>query len=637
MTSSDRKAASSLTTSRAITHVGSLPFDDQSDFERARRGLLLEAPAQVLGQYGHNVWNRDDYAFEVEGAPAPASVNPSLWRQAQLNNIAGLFEVVAGLYQVRGLDISNVTFVRSESGWVVIDPLTSQETASAAKDLVDRHFGPLPIHAVIYTHSHTDHFGGVRGVVSDDDVSSGRVQIWAPEGFMESAVSENVIAGTAMLRRSMYMFGVLLPKDELGAVDTGLGKTLPAMPVVGLIPPTHEVNGTGQRVTIDGLEIVFQNTPGTEAPSEMNMYFPSLRALCLAENCTANLHNILTLRGAQVRDSLAWSKYVHEALLIWGDVSDVAFASHHWPRWGRDEITLYLEDQRDLYRYIHDQTMRLANHGLTSTEIAEELTLPEVLAQRFFLRDYYGTVRHNARAVYQRYLGFFDGVPAHLNPHTPVEAGRRYVDFMGGAENLLRNAAVSFAEGDYRWVAEVVNHLVFAEPDNEAARLLLADAYEQLGYEAESGVWRNFYLTGAMELRSNGCAFRGVKANASGPWAVNAMTLEMLADLIGVRLNGLGASTLDLRIDVALTDRKESLGIGLRAGVIHATPKGFGPRATHQIAASHAAFAAFAGGNEDLDTLISGSDFDVTGDLELFTAFANSLEVFSFGFEIVLP
>jgi alkyl sulfatase BDS1-like metallo-beta-lactamase superfamily hydrolase len=636
MSAFDRTTATEATRAALESVVGSLPHEDFSDFQRAQRGLLAPVPEQVLGRFGQAVWNRNDFAFLDSSAESPNTVHPSLWRQGQLNNIAGLFEVVPGIYQVRGLDISNITFVRTDTGWVVIDPLTAEETARAAKLCVDEQFGALPVHAVIYTHSHTDHFGGVRGICSDDDVASGRVVIWAPEGFMESAVSENVIAGTVMLRRSMYMFGVLLPKDPQGLVDTGLGKTLPAMPLVGLIPPTHHVSETGQTVSIDGLEIVFQNTPGTEAPSEMNMYFPKYRALCMAENCTANLHNLLTLRGAQVRDALAWSKYIHEALLTWGPVSDVAFASHHWPRWGQQEIHEYLADQRDLYRYLHDQTMRLANHGLTAPEIAEEISLTPELAGRWYLRDYYGTVRHNSRAVYQRYLGWFDGVPAHLNPHPPVAAGERYVALAGGSEALLTHAREAYASGDYRWVAEVVNHLVFADPGCVEARELLASAYEQLGYQSESGVWRNFYLTGALELRAGGCSFRGVRANAAGPWAVSAMTIDMLMDLIGVRMNGPALSGVVFTLAVALSDRPEAANMGVRAGAVHLSP--FNAAAADALLTTpHAAFAAFAGGNLSLDELLQEPGVSLSVHTDALREISAALETFSFGFEIVLP
>ena len=637
MTSIDRKGATAVTTQVLDSVWGSLPFEDTSDFDRARQGLLAlpEAP-QIIGRFGQAVWNLDDYAFE--DAESSATVHPSLWRQAKLNNIAGLFEVTEGVYQVRGLDISNITFIRGTEGWIIIDPLTGTETAAASLALITSHFGERPVKAVIYTHSHTDHFGGILGVTTEEAVANGEVQIIAPAGFLEAAVSENVIAGTAMLRRAMYMYGVLLPKDELGHVDTGLGKTLPAMPGVTLVAPTLDINTSGERLSIDGVTLEFQMTPGTEAPAEMNIYLPDFKALCLAENCTANLHNLYTLRGAQVRDALGWSKYIQECLDTFLADIDVAFASHHWPRWGQDEIRAYLENQRDLYRSIHDQTMRMANHGLTMNEIAEEIKVPDHLHRQFYNRDYYGTIRHNAKAVYQRYLGWFDANPAHLNPHTPVEAGKRYVEFMGGADALLGKARESFAQGDYRWVSEVVNHLVFADPSNEAARFLQADALEQLGYQSESGPWRDFYLTGAQELRAGGSPLKGVKGNATGPSFMRAMTMEMMSDVLGVRLNGPTAASVWFDFDVTLTDRSEPLmRIEVRGGVLARSTGPFAKSADAVVSSTQDAFARFAGGTTSLADLLAEGTFSVSGDLAGLQVVEGHLDTFEFGFDIVMP
>ena len=636
MNTPERKAPTEATQNVLSAHVGSLPFEDTSDFERASRGLIADGPRQILGSLGHAVWNRDDYVFQ--GSPTSASVHPSLWRQAQLNNIAGLFQVCEGVYQVRGLDISNITFIEGETGWIVIDPLTGEETARASYELVSEHLGHRPIKAVIYTHSHTDHFGGVRGVVDEADVVSGKIPVIAPEGFTESAISENVIAGTAMIRRSMYMYGVLLPKDELGHVDTGLGKTLPAMPTVWFVLPTLIIRESRERHVIDGVTLEFQLTPGTEAPAEMNIFLPERRALCLAENCTANLHNLYTLRGAQARDALGWSKYIQECLEVYLDETDVTFASHHWPRWGRDDIETYLRDQRDLYRCIHDQTMRMANLGMTMNEIAEEIALPAHLSQRFYNRDYYGTIRHNAKAVYQRYLGWFDANPAHLNPHTPEQAGRRYVELAGGADALLEKARRAFAEGDYRWVAEIVNHLVFADPTNEAARYLQADALEQLGYQSESGPWRDFYLTGAMELRSNGTILKGVRANANGPAFTRAMPLEQLSDVLGVRLHALRASSLFMTLGVSISDRPSpDHFIEIRGGVLSSRPLRSGEECSVSIVATQEAFALFCGGLISIADLEARGDFVVEGRRADLDAMVAAMDVFEFGFEIVLP
>jgi alkyl sulfatase BDS1-like metallo-beta-lactamase superfamily hydrolase len=635
MTDDLRQPATESTIELLRLAGGSLPFEDLTDFERARRGRLIDGPRSINGALGHFVWNRDDFSFE-EGV-TPDTVHPSLWRQAQLNNEAGLFEVIDGVYQVRGLDISNITFIRGDRGWIVIDPLTGEETARAARSVVDDHFGARPISAVIYTHSHTDHFGGVRGIVSQEQVASGEVPVIAPAGFLEAAVSENVIAGTAMIRRSMYMYGVLLPKDERGHVDTGLGKGLPAMPTVWLIPPTDDITTSGETRLIDGVNLVFQLTPGTEAPAEMNIYLPQFRALCLAENCTANLHNLYTLRGAQVRDALGWSKYVQECLEEYADHIDVSFASHHWPRWGRDEIVEFLENQRDLYRCIHDQTMRMANQGLTMNEISEEITLPPHLRSQFYNRDYYGTIRHNAKAVYQRYLGWFDANPAHLNPHPPVAAGARYVEFMGGADALLSKARDSFRAGDYRWVAEVVNHLVFSDPSNEEARLLQANALEQLGYQSESGPWRDFYLTGAMELRSNGTMLKGVRGNANGPAFTTNMPLSMLVDILGVRINTPRAEQLFGAIQIEVSDgSREAITLVVRGGVLSIS-RSSETVTVVSVRTSQDALARFVGGGLSHDEFRGRDDVEIEGDEDFFKVFADSLDVFEFGFEIVLP
>jgi alkyl sulfatase BDS1-like metallo-beta-lactamase superfamily hydrolase len=501
--------------------------------------------------------------------------------------------------------------------------------------MVNAHFGERPVTAVLYTHSHTDHFGGILGVVTEDDVAAGRVPIYAPEGFLEAAVSENIIAGTAMLRRATYMYGALIPKDELGHVDTGLGKTLPAAPGVALVAPTHDVTHDLKSVVLDGVEIHFQLTPGTEAPAEMNMWLPQFKALCLAENCTANFHNLYTLRGAQVRDALAWSKYTHQALREYGNRAEVAFASHHWPRWG-SEISTYLEDQRDLYRYVHDQTMRLANHGATMKEIAEEVVLPEQLANKFYLRDYYGTVRHNAKAVYQRYLGWFDANPATLNPHPPVVAAQKYVAFMGGAAAVMEKARESFDEGDYRWAAEVMNHVVFAEPENEQARFFQADILEQLGYQSESGPWRDFYLTGAQELRSNGTMLRGMKGNAMGTHMVSAMSMDQVCDLLGIRVNGPLLAKHSFTFNIDVSDRDEKWCVGIRHGALYAEP-GLSDTADFSLGGVFAGLTGFVTGNVELDKLLSEGLLTVTGATDIFDRLCASLDSFSFGFDIVLP
>ncbi len=638
----DRKPASGPTREHHAVVLEKLAGASRHDFELAERGRLAAgAPRQVPGRFAHAVWDLDSYAFVDDPAHAdapPATVNPSLWRQARLNNIAGLFEVAPSVYQVRGMDISNVTFVAGATGWIVIDPLTAEETARAALELVNEHLGVRPVHAVIYTHSHTDHFGGVYGVVSEEQVARGDVDLIAPAGFLEAAISENVLAGTVMLRRALMCIRDCLARDAGGHVDTGLGKGIPALPRVGRAPPSLEIETTGTELVIDGVRMVFQITPGTAAPAEMNVFFPDLHALCMAENCTANQHNLYTLRGAQVRDALAWSKYIDESIALYASSTDVLFASHHWPRWGREELTGYLESQRDAYRYVHDQTLRLANLGRTMLEIAEELTLPDGLGDEFFNHGYYGTVSHNAKAVYQRYLGWFDGNPAHLWSLPPVEAALRYVEFMGGSEAVLAKARDDFERGEYRWVAEVVNHVVFAEPANEPARLLQADALEQLGYQSESGPWRDFYLTGAMELRANGNPLKGLRGNGVGPGLVKSMTVDLLLDMLGVHLNGPRARGLAFDVNLTISDRgNDPWTFGLRHGVLHARHREHRAGAEVSVTATLEQFAAFVANASALEDLVATGDFEIDGATSLLVRLRDCLDDFDLDFEIVLP
>lgn len=459
------------------------PFDDTRDQENERRGFIatVEEPA-IRAADGRVVWDLNAYGFLAEDCPPTA--NPSLWRQSRLVTGHGLFEVTPGIYQVRGFDLSNMTLVEGERGILVIDPLVSTETAAAALALYRRHRGDRPVTGVLYTHSHVDHFGGVKGVIGVEEVAGG-VPVIAPEGFLEHAVSENVYAGTAMSRRAAYMYGAALSKGPRGQISSGLGATN-STGTVTLIPPTLSITRTGQSETVDGIRMVFQMTPGTEAPAELNIHFPGHAALCTAENATHNLHNLLTLRGAQVRDPHDWAHYLTEAVQLFGDATDVVFASHHWPVWGREDALTFLSEQRDLYAYLHDQTLRLLNQGRTGPEIAEELRLPPALERAWHTHGYYGSVSHNTKAVYQRYMGWFDGNPARLWAHPPTEAATRYVDFMGGADTVLSRARASYAEGDFRWVVEVVGHVLFADPDHAGALALQANALEQLGYAART-------------------------------------------------------------------------------------------------------------------------------------------------------
>lgn len=543
-----------------------LPFDDHGDFEAARRGLLERFDGPVATADGKTVWDLGQYRF-LDPTQAPATVNPSLWRLAQLNTIAGLFKVTEGIYQVRGLDLANMTIVEGQDGLIVLDPLLAVETARAGLELYFRHRPRKPVTTLIYTHPHIDHFGGARGVIDEADVKAGKVQVIAPEGFFEHAIGENVLAGPAMKRRAQYMYGAPLPRGPRGQVDAGLGKGVPANATVSLIAPTLEISQPLQRMTLSGVEVEFQLTPGTEAPAEMNIYFPGFKALCMAENATHVQHNVLTLRGALVRDPKVWAHYLDQSLLRYGDQAEVVFAQHHWPTWGGPAIREYLADQRDMYAFIDSQTLRLINQGQTPMEIAQSLAnLPPRLASKWYSRDYYGSLSHNVRAVYQRYMGFYDGNPANLDPLPPQAAGKRYVAAMGGADQVLAQARQAFAEGDYRWVAQLVNHLVFAEPGNTAARELQADALEQLGYQSENATWRNAYLSGAQELRGGVAAATGSGGNADD--MVRALTPSLFFDYLGVRVDAFKAAESDLSINWRFTDLGEDYALTLRNGVL---------------------------------------------------------------------
>ena len=529
------KDASPITAALNRAVLTSLPFADTQDFDDARRGLVATLPeVEMKNDQGRVVWSLRDYAFLAD-EQAPPTVNPSLWRLARLNLIHGLFQVTDRIHQIRGFDISNMTVIEGDRGLIVIDPLVSTEVARAALELYTQHRGRRPVSAVIYSHSHTDHYGGVRGVVDERDVRAGKVEVWAPDRFMEEVVAEAVLAGTAMVRRAQFQFGATLPRGPRAQVDAGLGKGL-SRGTVTLIPPTRLIRQAVETHRIDGVEIVFQLTPETEAPAEMHMFYPALRALNLAENATHNLHNVYPIRGAQVRDANAWAKYLNEARDRFGGEVEVAFAQHHWPVWGTARVLDFLGKQRDLYKFLHDQTVRLMNHGYKAVEIAERLTLPRSLAATWHVRGYYGTLSHNAKSVYQRYVGWYDANPATLNPLPPVERGRKYVEYMGGADAVIRRARDDFARGEYRFVAEALSHVVFADPANAEARQLGADALEQLGYAAESATWRNAYVLGALELR-HGVPATVARAPVS-PDIVRAMSLELFFDYLGVRLNG---------------------------------------------------------------------------------------------------
>jgi len=628
---SPRPATTSTATANAEV-LEELPFSDNTDFDNARRGLIVEGKGQITNAEGRPVWDMDMWSF-LEG-DAPDTANASLWRQGKLASIAGLFQVTEGIYQVRGYDLSVTSFLRTDTGWIVVDPLNTVEPMVAAWELVRTHVEDLPVVAVIYTHSHADHFGGVRAIATDDDVASGRIRIVAPVDFMTEAVSENVIMGNVMSRRASYMYGNLIGWDPKRGLGAGLGQVTSGGTST-LIPPTDIVSETGQRITIDGLEIVFQHTPGAEAPAEMCFFLPATNALCMAEIATHNLHNVYTLRGAKIRDSLAWSRYIKEALHLFGDDAEVVFSSHHWPTWGNGNIVTYLKGQRDLYKYLHDETLRLANHGYSYTEIAELVELPPGIASSFANRGYYGSVSHNVKAIYVYYLGWFDGNPANLHPLPPVETAIKTVEYMGGADAVLEKARKDYEAGEYRWVAQAVGHVVFADPDNTEAKNLLADTFEQLGYQAENGTWRNFYLSGAKELRE------GVTAAAISGTAVKdvvrAMPNDMLLDYWAVLLKGPDAADRHYLFNMVFTDSDETFAVEIVNGVLNYTKGGRFDSPTATITTKRSDIDAVNMGQVTFPDQIANGVIAIDGRAEAFIDFLGLLDSFEMWFNIVTP
>ena len=629
----DAKDATKATINANRELMSKLQWQDRQDFDFAKRGFIARLPSTIIRDAsGKVIWDMDQFAFQ--SGDAPNTVNPSLWRQAQLNSLHGLFKVTKRIYQVRGYDISNLSIIEGDTGYIVIDPLLTEEVAEAAMDLVYEHLPTKPVVAVIYSHSHADHFGGVKGVVSEEDVREGRVRIIASEGFMEHAVSENILAGNVMARRASYMFGSLLPKNEKSGVGVGLGKAISSGQVT-LIEPTDVITRTGEELVIDGIRMVFMNTPFAEAPAELMFYLPQMKAFYAAEEANATLHNLYTLRGAQVRDSLLWSGYLDAAIDMIDADTEVLFGGHHWPRWEYDNIVDYLGKQRDAYQYIHDQTLRLANHGHTMNEIAEMVELPDELAHVWFNRGYYGTVSHNVKAVYQKYLGFFDGNPANIQPLPVTEAAGKYVEFMGGPDALLDKAKHAYANSEYRWVAEVVNHLVFSDPENMAARQLQADALEQLGYQAESGQWRNFYLSGAGELR-HGVSQVGTPRTVS-PDMINALTLDMFFDYMAVRLNGSKAAGQQITINFEFGDSDKVYLVNVSNGVLHHYAGRHSPDADATVQLTRNGLTAMMLLGKPVAALVEAGVIEIQGDAEALEALISLLDSFEFWFNIVTP
>lgn len=629
------KGATEATKAANARLLSELPFSDRTGFELAHKGFIAPLPQDMLkGAAGNLIWDPAQYDFIKEGTPAPDSVNPSLWRQSQLINISGLFKVTDGIYQVRNQDLSNMSIVEGKKGITIFDPLVSTETAKRALDLYYQHRPKKPVVAVVYTHSHVDHYGGVRGVVDEAAVKAGKVKIYAPVGFLEAAVAENVMAGTAMSRRASYMYGNLLPPSPTGQVGAGLGTTTSAGTVT-LIPPTDIINKTGETRVIDGLTYEFLLAPGTEAPSEMLFYIREKKAINAAEDATHTLHNTYSLRGAKIRDPLAWSKYLNETLAMWGDQAEVVYSMHHWPVWGQKAIVEHLGLQRDMYRYINDQTLRLTNHGETMVEIAEQVALPKAVATRFSNRGYYGSVNHDVKATYVLYLGWFIGNPATLHVLPPVEASKRYVDMMGGTDALLKKAQEYYAKGDYRWVAEVVNHAVFADPANQAAKNLQADALEQLGYQTENGPWRNFYLTGAKELRE------GVKKlptpDTASPDTVRAMSLDLFFDYLAMRLNGPKADGRRIVLNFSFPDVKEKYALEMVNGVLNHTPGRQAKDADATLTLSRETLNRIVLKQTTLKDALAAGDVKISGNEAKLEEMLSYLDNFDFWFNIVTP
>ena len=630
-----RKEAAAATQAANDKLLTELPFADKTDFENANKGFIAALPsAPIKGEAGNLIWDPQKYGFIKEGEKAPATVNPSLWRQSQLINISGLFKVTDGIYQVRNLDLSNMTIIEGKEGLTLVDPLVSAETAKIALDLYYEHQGKKPVKAVIYTHSHVDHYGGVRGVVDEADVKAGKVKIYAPEGFMEAAVAENIMAGNVMSRRASYMYGNLLPADEKGQVGAGLGTTTSAGTVT-LIAPTDIITKTGQKEVIDGLTYEFMMAPGSEAPSEMLWYIEEKKAISAAEDATHTLHNTYSLRGAKIREPLPWSKYLNQALSMWGDKAEVMFAQHHWPTWGNKEVTTLLKSQRDLYRYINDETLRLANMGYTRDEIAEQFKLPDTLANTWANRGYYGSISHNVKATYVLYLGWFDGNPATLNELSPVESAKKYVEFMGGADEVLKKAKASYDKGEYRWVAQVVKHVVFADPSNKAAKELEADALEQMGYQAESGPWRNFYLTGAKELRSG--VTQLPTPNTASPDTVRAMSLDMFFDYLAVRLNGPKSGDAKAVLNFDFGDTGGKYKVELENGVLNHTANAEASNADTTITLSRDTLNNLILKQTTLEKAVAAGDVKITGSSDKLKEVLGYLDNFEFWFNIVTP
>ena len=618
-----------------------LPFEDEREKECALRGLIEAPEALVIrDEEGSDVWNVAAYGYMRKADKAPDSVNPSLWRNTLYNSYAGLFEVCEGIYQVRGYDMANATFIRTDHGWIVFDVMMCRENMAEAKALMEKHFGPLDIRGVLYSHSHIDHYGGILGLIDREDaadasltldaqLASGKVVILAPAGFLKHSVSENIYAGMAMGRRAQYQYGTLLQPGRYGKMGIGIGRGQ-ALGHTGLVAPAEEIR-ENETLVIDGLEICFQLTPGTEAPAEMHAYFPKYRGLWVAENCTGTLHNLYTLRGAQVRDSAAWAHYILEAEQLFGEKSDVVFQSHNWPHWGTDAIREYLENCAAVYQFIHDQTLHYINLGLVPAEISRTLRLPDRLNKVWYTRQYYGTLSHNVKAVYQKYMGWYDANPVNLDPLTPEAEAKKWTEYLGDVDAVLEKARADFDKGEYQWVARVTKELVFADPANEEARMLCADALEQLGYQAESGPWRNVYLTGALELREGNQSTRAVAARGGVDNRI-AMTPEMMLDFIRISTDSLAAQDDDLTMNLIVTDVGDRFFLKRRAGVVLLYPGETRPDAECTLRCGKLQLLGLLSGKREILSALG-----VEGDASCVVRLLKYMTPFAQAFDIIEP
>jgi len=624
---------SSFTVAKWEELKSTLPFDDKRDFEEAKKGFIAEPSyRKIMAETGTVAWNIGQYDFLLEEGKDFKSIHPSLQRQAILNMHYGLYEVIPGIYQIRGYDLANITFVKSKTGWIVFDPLTSKETAKAALDFINEKLGARPVVGVVYSHSHGDHFGGVRGVADEADVRSGKVKIIAPIGFMKHAVSENVYAGNAMSRRLWYQYGVLLPAGPNGHVDQSIGKNI-SSGNIGLIAPNIVITKDIENLTIDGVKMVFQNTPGTEAPAEMNTYFPDMKAFWAAENITGTIHNVYTLRGALIRDALEWSNQINRALYLFGQEATVMFASHSWPRWGNDRIQEVMKSQRDMYANMNNQVLNLANKGVTVNEIQNVFEVPMSLQKQWSARSYHGSVEHNVRGILNRYLGYWDANPATLVPLSPGESAPLYVEMMGGASKIIAKGKSLFNEGKYKYAMEILNKLVYAEPTNQEAKDLLADNFEQLGYQAESPSVRNSYLAGAYELR-NGIP-TGATPKTGSPDLVSAISTELFLNFLGVRLDSKKAVDTHFTMNLVTPDNGEKFAIELSNATLTSLSGFQSKNPDLALTVNRSDLLQVMFGQTTFEELLKSGKAKAVGDMAILGKLMGMLDTFEVGFEIM--